>query len=209
MSAEDLAFLKELLFEMPQSIAPTNFNLDLPAVNRRKANELLKSSEKDLVKSFSPKVNLYEVGRQFALIDEERRKILYYMGWKEILHKFVNHRAACQIAVWRDVDVPGYEDVAKEIFFDELLPKYGVIITDAMQTEDGRNFWVRRIGNAFNKGLNVYYLNLMQAEGGVDRELIKIDSNLDFVKLADEKDFWGTESKYKARKLIIASVDLT
>jgi hypothetical protein len=116
--------IEELLFEMPQSIDPFNFKLDKEKFNKKMAIELLHSKNRELVKSFSEHVNLYEIGRQFALIDEEERHIIYYMKWTEIFHKFVNHAAASQIAVWRDENKP-HERLAETIFFDHLLPKYG------------------------------------------------------------------------------------
>jgi hypothetical protein len=200
--------LLEELFETPKSILPTDFGLNDEKENRKQTMRFLRDADRELVKSFAHDINLYEVGRQFCLIDETNNHLIYYMRWEEIFHKFVGHRAACQIAVWRDQNKPGYEETAREIFFDHLLPKYGVVITDALQTPDGRTFWIRRVGDAFRRNLNVYYLNLMQSTDGVSRELIKIESVADFERLNKEKDFWGETEKFRARKIIISSVEL-
>ena len=200
--------VEELLFEMPKSIAPLELKLDFEKSNKRFAIALLQNKNRELVKSLSEDVNLYEIKNQFVVIDEEERHVVYYMRWTEIFHKFVNHKAASQVLVWRDKDKPGYENTAKDIFFEHLLPKYKVVITDALQSPDGRNFWVRRIGNAFSLGLNVYYLSLLPTNKEVTRELIKIDSIADFERLNKEKNFWGETEKFKARKLIISSVEL-
>lgn len=199
--------VKELLFEMPKSIVPVELDLDFEKSNKKLAVELLQDKSRELVKNFSEDVNLYEIRNQFVLIDEKERSIIYYMKWKEIFHKFINHQAASQVLVWRDKNKP-YENIAKDIFFEYLLPKYKVVITDALQSPDGRTFWIRRIGNAFSLGLNVYYLSLLQTSADKTRELIKIDSVADFERLNKEKNFWGETEKFKTRKLIISSIEL-
>ncbi len=204
--------MEELLFEMPQSIEPTEFNLNDPKVNKRHAREFLKDSEREQLEAISGGT-LYKIGNKIMLIDEDSElapRLLYYVQWKDIFHKFVGRRAASQIAVWRDQDEPATAGVAQRIFFDYLLPIYGVMITDTMQTPDGRRFWINRIGDAFKKHLHVYYLNLMQPSGGRDaqRELIEIHDEAEFSKLSREKEFWGRPDLFRARKILICEQPL-
>jgi len=204
--------LEELLFEMPQSIEPTEFNLNDPEVNRHFAREFMKDNEREQLEDFGGSV-LYKIGNRIVFIDEESElapRILYYVQWKEIFHKFVGKRAATQIAVWRDQDEPITSGLAQRIFFHYLLPIYGVMVTDTMQTPDGRRFWINRIGDAFKKDLRVYYLNLLQPADGksAKRELIEIDNETEFSKLSREKEFWGRPELYRARKILISINEL-
>jgi hypothetical protein len=200
--------LEELIFEMSKSINAISIDLDEFKNNKKHALAFLKDTDRELVQEYTNDVNLYEIGNRFILIDEKRVRVLYYMEWKEIFHKFVNHKAASQVLVWRDKSVPGYTNVAAQIFFDYLLPKFSVVITDALQSPDGQNFWIRRVSDAFERGLNVYYLGLLPTSKEINRELIKINSSDDFENLNAEKNFWGETEKFKARKILISNIEI-
>lgn len=195
--------IEELLFEMPKSIEPTEFNLNDELINRRIALELLKNKRKRELEKVGPNT-LYEIGRKIALLDAENKRVLYYVQWNEVFHKLIGKTGAAQIAVWRNrtkAVVPA--TLATRVFFDYLLPKYGVMITDALQTPDGKEFWVRRVTDAFARGLHVYYINLMGAKGGTSPELIEIHNGEEFDELERDRKFWGSTELFRARKILI------
>lgn len=200
---------EEELFEMPKEINATEFNLDDPKVNRRVAMDFKLDGEK--IEQVDDRLSLWTRGNRMALLVEDPdrpTKLIYYVQWKEIFHKFVGHRAITQVAVWADKLDPRAKDIARKIFWEHLLPLYEVLMTDALQTPDGQRFWRNRVGEALEHHLRVYYLNLMPSTGGVGRELIEIRDLQHFADLAAEKEFWGREDLHRARKIIISNIEL-
>jgi hypothetical protein len=49
--------------------------------------------------------------------------------------------------------------IAHDIFWNMLLPKHGVLVSDSEQTEDGRRFWFFQIGEALKRGLTVRFID--------------------------------------------------
>jgi len=68
-------------------------------------------------------------------------------------------RAVCQTSLWRDIDNFSTLSIPSWVFFNKLIPDYGMILSDKSQSRDGKAFWIRRIGEAFRKGLYVYIVD--------------------------------------------------
>jgi hypothetical protein len=205
---ETVMLAEELLFEMPKSINAVEFGLDDVRVNGRVAHSFAVDGEKLDSESDAA---YYKLGNRIALVDRVPRfprRVVYYLQWKEVFHEFVGHRAITQVAVWRNRDVLATRGVAARMFWEYLFPIHGVMLTDALQTADGRAFWLNRIGEALERNLSVCYLNLMPALGTGKRELVKIEGVKEFERLAAEKEFWGKEELHRARKLIISDIEL-
>lgn len=205
-------FTEVRLFEMPKEINATEFNLDDQKVNRRVATDFRNGGE--LLETEDVEggtLSLCQKGNSIALIfqpEDAPIRLLYMVRWKEIFHKFVGHKAITQVAVWRDKLSAFTSAIAPKIFWEYLLPQHEVLMTDALQTPDGRTFWMRRVAEAFDHHLRVYYLNLLPSAGGQPRELIEIRSKGQFEKLAAEKEFWGREDLHRTRKIIISDIEL-
>lgn len=200
--------IEELLFEMPKSINDVDFNLPDPKINRRIAINFKRRGE---ILDADDELTFYKLKNTIGLIHQGTSgppRLIYYVQWKEIFHKLVGHTAITQVAVWRDKLSPLSQGVASKIFWEFLLPITDVLMTDAMQSDDGKTFWINRIGEAFKHGLRVYYLSLMQTAGKQPPELIEIENANHFERLAREKEFWGREDLHKARKIIISNIAL-
>ena len=201
--------VQELLFEMPKLINDVDFNLSDPKVNARVAVDLLQHGE--LLEDLGDDRALYQRGHRLGMVANPARALCsceYYVQYKEIMHKMIGHRAISQIAVWRDDLSTHAHGLAARIFWDHLLPIHGVMITDALQTKDGRRFWMNRIGEAYKRGLNVYYLNLVQSKGGVAPELLHLRTLAEFKTLSGEREFWGLAELHERRKILIAEITL-
>lgn len=201
---------EEELFEAPQELNATEFNLDDPKVNRRLAHDFTHNGEK--LEDVTERLSLWQRGRRIALVLEDPgkpRSLIYYVQWKERFHKLIGHKAISQVAVWRDALDPRSKGIAAKIFWEHLLPIHEVMMTDTMQTPDGKRFWTNRVAEAFEHRLRVYYLNLLPAPATGERELIEIHDLQHFADLAREKDFWGREDLHQARKIIISDKELT
>lgn len=194
------------LFESPQLTYPQEFGLDDDSYNLKLTRDILQNSKKQTLKKFgNDAFILYELGDRFILIDHGLAipRIVYMMQYKVTFHKFIGRKCAQQILIWRDLTIPDTKGIAEYIFFEHLLYKYKTVITDAVQTEDGKSFWDKRIGEAIQRKNCVYYVSLIP-----NREITRITSAAMFRKLRDDKQIWGDESKHMARRIIITESEI-
>ncbi|MGI0076092.1 MAG: hypothetical protein ACREAU_01640 [Nitrosopumilaceae archaeon] len=192
------------LFEAPQFIMPTSFNLDNKRFNSNYAKTLLRTKNKHIVDSIDETTQLYEFNTGYALIDTSVPEILYYVRFKIARISYIGRPCVQQIKIWRSFVSTKNVDIAQKVFFEHLMPKFGCIITDIQQTEgerSGQAFWFNRIANAFVKHLFVYFVSLiphrMIKQIHNDKELKEIISNA-----------WGWDHKYQAKRIIIADKPL-
>lgn len=110
-----------------------------------------------------------------------------------------------QIAIWTDytsryTDLPSGERVSKYVFFNILLPLADAIVSDALQTDDGRRFWINRTKESILKNLHVYAVFKDQ------NRIYKIDSVEKLRK--HQNGIWGDERAFENRKLFISKKEL-
>lgn len=60
-----------------------------------------------------------------------------------------------QVAVWREPSFVHTEGLTGVVFFDYLLPMYGMMISDDTHTDQGKRFWLRMMGHAVTRDLEV------------------------------------------------------
>ena len=65
-----------------------------------------------------------------------------------------------QTSVWRNPDYSGLRRFAPWVFWSFLLPINGNILSDSVQSRDGKYFWESRLVEAFERNLNVYVLGI-------------------------------------------------
>jgi hypothetical protein len=191
------------LFEMPQNVYPTEFDLTTPTKNKHFVDQFFATKKAVAIKQYGD-YTLYEAPRAYALIDNDTKQVVYAVRFTLQNNTFIGHQCAQQVMVWRNTKVFETEGLAKEIFFNSLLQHYKVMITDSMQTEDGQRFWDKRILEALRMGLNVYYISLIPP-----REITKINNDREYQALASSKEIWGNDNKHQARRLVISSVPLS
>jgi len=196
------------LFESPQYTFPTEFNLDDPQANIQTAKDLLSDKRKTPIAKSGQhgEYTLYELPRSFVLVDhsdEQQPKVAYVMKYKLVFHRFVGKQCAQQIIVWSNTKDPNTVNLAKDIFFNHLLANYKTVITDSNQTSDGQRFWDRRIVEALQQNLFVYYINLLPT-----REIVPITDYKQFQQLSNDKEIWGNDPKHQARRIIITTTQL-
>lgn len=191
------------LFEMPETIGATQFGLDIPKINIQAARDFLADSRTkpiDQIKNH----NLYKRGYELAYIDEtdpDVPKMLYFVKFIVKKIHYINMDAAQQIAVWR-ASGSGAVGIAGDIFFKHILPISGCMVTDIYQTTDGQKFWGDRVINALERGLYVYYLDVMPP----NRKKVPILNYNDLISNKDE--IWGDGQKFHERRVIITNTKL-
>jgi len=189
------------LEEMPKIVEPTNFGLDDRKTNHAFAKKMLKDKRKKIIKSFDDDHILYEIGQKIILINKQRQEINYVVQYDIKTFSALKQDAIQQIKVFRLKGSEYIDGLAKDIFFNKLLPKYGLMITDALQTEDGERFWFDRIRDALNLNLFVYYVDLVNK-----KENFRI---LDTNTLRDKEDeIWGHSADFKSKRVIILDKEL-
>lgn len=197
----------EDLFEAPQEIfdLPEDHLLNVQKTNAIETSKLLADNRLKLIKQLSDNINLYEVGPKYVVIDERTlpKRCIYYVKYSlKNINYVVNRQAVSQILVWKKVGASSVlSGLPSKIFFDYLLPKTGLIITDYQQTSNGRRFWGDRIAGALERGLYVYYVNLQP-----ERVLGQI-TNVD--QLDNLSSFlYGKHQKYRQRRIFITNTPL-
>jgi hypothetical protein len=159
------------------------------------------SDSVELEYSINKEINLYlgDYGKSgvYLAADPNKGQIYYFMKYKRDsepkLGKFVK-----QSWVWIDKN---YKNVVGELpkkMFYELLDNYTTIVADTDQTPDGRDFWKKRLKEAFDKHYFVYYYNS-------DKETIeRLDNNLDVEKFDNKYGIW-TELESSWDKVFVIS----
>lgn len=195
---------KNYMVEMdPQYVQPTDFNFDDDKFNTSYCSKFLKSSKlKILDSNFKNGSVLYQEGFKIFLVNSN--KIIYFIQYEINKFKPIKENIITQIILWRKrgggSDLIG---LPSKIFFDIILSNTGIISSDKDQTSDGEDFWIDRLGQAFEMNLFVYYINTNSPI-----EFIKINNMNGFNKIRSEKDLWGFGTKYQSKRLIISKIDL-
>jgi hypothetical protein len=191
------------LYEMPQIVGDVDWFLSTDESNEKHALGLMKNADIEFLEDYN-QLKLYRLRNQFFAVNRAGDRMAY---WINTVHKYqsmIKETCVTQVALWRDSDNPHAKDLPAHVFFNYLLPENHNIMIDGQQTTDGKRFWVNRIADAFDKGLHVYYANVM-----APRELIKLVDKDDFMKNAKSIPIWGDNYHFRDKKIIISDHLLT
>ncbi len=145
------------------------------------------------------KWNLLKAGNTIRLIEEG--ETLYHVKFEIKSKKFWNcPRQAIQVEVWRQVGSGEItHGLAKSVFFDYLLDRYGAIVCDYLHTEHGKRFWLDRLTEALQGGYEIFY-----GDYGT-RNLTKIQNKRELME-SDVAQCWGEDTKHEHRRMAIISI---
>ncbi|NNA36942.1 hypothetical protein HBO97_20715 [Pseudomonas lundensis] len=140
---------------------------------------------------------------EIALINDVVKAVVYYnrVAISNIVD--LNCRPATQNLVWRSPDAQHaavLRDVAQKVFFNYILDRYDVILSDNQQTGEGKFFWQRQMSNALALGLHVYYYQMLTA----DLEAIKNQEELNNL----EDQLWAEDDAQEYHLALISKVAL-
>jgi hypothetical protein len=96
----------------------------------------------------------------YYLVSKRTGRVVYFVRYR--LVKANDMRFGRQVLVWRTKDTHGTlsaSGLAKKVFNNYLLPRFGRLITDTQQTLNGKAFWEFMINEAFDNGKFVYVLD--------------------------------------------------
>ncbi|MDF4310680.1 hypothetical protein P3697_26995 [Vibrio parahaemolyticus] len=150
---------------------------------------------------------LYSKNNETSIRLIDHRKVddprIAYAVKVQVSDEKIGLSACTQVMVWAN---PRNEEVLLGFprkIFNHLLEKHVIMITDKEQTPDGKRFWERRISNAFEDGLFVYYNDASDGE-----------TNLQLIP--DEDEFfetyeplgWGDDPDHMHKMFIISKHSL-
>lgn len=104
---------------------------------------------------------------EIALVNDVESSVVYYNKVMISIITDLKCRPATQNLVWRSSNAQHgavLRDVAQKVFFNYILDKYDVILSDNQQTGEGKFFWQRMMSSALAFGMNVYYYQMMNAQ---------------------------------------------
>ncbi|MDE1492817.1 hypothetical protein [Xenorhabdus bovienii] len=140
---------------------------------------------------------------ELALINDISKEVAYYNRVVIQPDVELNCRPVTQILVWR-IRTPQHRaalrDLAGKVFFDYLLERYNVIVSDMNQTNDGMAFWQDRMYDALMYNLHVYAYDMITCE------LRKILTQDDVSR--QEMWLWGDPEHHQNRLAIISKSEL-
>lgn len=198
----------EYLTESPRLIDPVDFNLSDRKWNNKFSEELLAKKNKEIYDETDKHI-LFRTGNDakgyISLINKELTRIDYIVNYDQTNSKVLG-RYVTQIAVWRSKG--GFESyknsdsVTRDVFFNILLKKYGTIVSDTEQTENGRDFWIRMLHRAVTR--HDFKIGLMKV-GIKDVEWYEGNSDGDLADWMDDHYYaWTREMKGKTLRFVIS-----
>ena len=93
-----------------------------------------------------------------------------------------------QTSVWRNPDYSDLPRFAPWVFWSYLLPKNGNILSDSVQSKDGKRFWQSRLSEAFENDYNVYVLGITDKHHVV--ELIPVTTYAEILEYYTHDPDW-------------------
>lgn len=140
---------------------------------------------------------------EIALVNDVQRSVVYYNRVVISPISDLNCRPATQNLVWRTPNAQHavvLRDVAQKVFFNYILERYDVILSDNQQTGEGKFFWQRQMSNAIALDFHVYYYQMLTAK------LLPIESQ-DQLNDLDDK-LWSEDDGHEYHLALISKVAL-
>ena len=192
---------KQIIIESPALIDPLDDHYLYDLQTNRDFLSKLNKLDLRVIKKLSDTTTLYAAQKRdrtaFAAINRNSNIITYYMEYETNHHTAIGKYGA-QAFVWADQNDKSVRSLPKTVFFEYALPIVGIIATDSLQTPKGKDFWLRRLKDAFDKNLYVYYVNIVSDQ-------IKRLNEFSKVKEYDMKYKIWTKSLESTGKLLMIS----
>lgn len=99
-------------------------------------------------------------GFEIALLNDVEASVVYYNRVEAAIIPQPTPRAAAQCFVWRSPEARHaavVREVAQSVFFNYIVERYNVIVSDNQEIGEGRFFWQRLASTAIAYGLCVSY----------------------------------------------------
>jgi hypothetical protein len=184
---------------------PITFGLDTKAKRQQWLKET-PSKKRDALED-TDAYTLYRTGTEegylFA-VAKDNEDLVYMVRYKRnvISKKYIGVASITQVALWANVAHPASIQLAKHVVFDILPTLSNSIISDSVQSDDGKKFWKRILSMADSKGLTYGLI-----EGGANtkhRPTSEENSSEFFERI--ETTVYGKTSKHERFRFFIRFV---
>lgn len=177
---------------MPSLCDSTNFGLTSEDANR-KLRLKLERQKPQTIETLNSGAQLQKTGKEkgyYFVVSPESNLLVYLMRYERFQRTLPKVPSAVQTAVWRAIGTKYAKNVVQHVYFKHLLPMYGAITSDRLQTEQGRYLWLDLIGQALeSKKLFVYLVDFNR------RDFLWIESPFELRIWEDETDgYWAWKS---------------
>ncbi|MEX6316134.1 hypothetical protein AB6G19_23330 [Providencia manganoxydans] len=141
---------------------------------------------------------------QYRVIALGDKPITVYLVELRFRKDVVPGKTTCtQIKVWRSLE-PEYENAIKyfpQNFFEYLLQKFSIVVSDEEQTGDGKRFWERMIRLTLKLGYMLYVADGTKSEDWILSRIESAD------ELAEQWDSfcWGDNQDIHKNRLLVIS----
>ncbi len=191
------------LYETPRLINDSDFD---PSINDFDLNEVDENHDcyLRLVKSAKAKhlefmdgntsTELIRYGDKYILLNHNTEEVEYYVKVEEGSYRLLG-RWVCQTEVWR-LKLSQTRGVVYYVLNHYLLSKYGVIISDTLQTEMGRELWVRVLVESIAQGYHCYVYQMDS------NDLTPIINNRSMREIL--RDAYGTTKRFESIRLVVS-----
>lgn len=183
------------LFEMPYLMdSDVDFGLPYDKLNRRRLELLMHRNPQTL--------EIYKSGTLYGLEDtiffvtQGRNLIDYFMQYIKFNHPIFGNLAT-QVKLWRRSGL-GVKGLTGVVFYDHMLRNFDTMISDRVQSDDGRRFWIDRMGESYLDGKLVAI---------IDNQDVKImDSTVGLENWLSMVDGWGKMITHRERRFVISNL---
>lgn len=195
----------EKVTAMPYLCDSTDFGLGKDAANHKFARQLMEKRHKlVLVYELGDGVNVYRSGSMqngsLFMYNPATEIIGYYVRYETVKKKLTGHTVT-QTAVWRALQEPKASGLTKRVVFEYLLAHYPAIMSDKMQTERGRDFWIDLMFQALARGYRVALADFnMQHLHEIDNAA---ELRLWYSGDDEHQPAWGDLNRHMALRFII------
>lgn len=189
---------------MPSLCDSTDFGLTNERANR-KLRIKLERDKPIVVETMPTGAVLQKTGRDrgyYFVVNPEESLLVYVMQYKKLQKNLTGIPSAVQTAVWRAIGQPLAQGIVTHVYFKQLLPMYGAIMSDKLQTEDGQRLWKDLTGQALRKrNLFVYLVDFNM------QHFLHIESPFEYRIWEDDiGGYWSWNSmKHQGIRFLIAN----
>ena len=189
---------------MPQLIDIDDFKFETLQDRQQYVRDLLKKHP-EVIGEYKG-LKLYRTGKggeqgQHFVYDEQNGDLVYVSKYVTNPIRKIKQRAVTQVIVYRNKE-PRYliksRGIAWWVMKNIYLPKYGYIMSDGQQTDDGRSLWVRLMSDAMHHHVHVYVYNQNQ------HTMLELKTQEELIEAVER--IYTREAKSRADRFVISKV---
>lgn len=111
-------------------------------------------------------------------------------------------KTVAQTSVWRNKDYLGLFGIANWLFINILFPQYGTIMSDNIQSRDGKRFWANRVSDMLESNIFVYGITMLNNKTSKVNLIVSEDDTIDFYSQGSDYSGMNKRLLISKKKLI-------